>query len=121
VGLLASLSAVLVLACRPATPAPPTGQPADAVERFYAAAARSDCPGALRALGGPLRRKLEQSGRCAELLEQILEHPLEHVLDTQVDGRDASARLVRARLRGRAADVIIRVQAEDGQWKIVAL
>lgn len=115
------LCAGLVLACRPTRPAPPAGQPADAIRRFYAAAARSDCTEAVRVLGGPLRSKIDQAGRCAELLEQVLEHPLEHVLDTQVDGRDASAHLVRARLRGRAADIIIRVQAEDGQWKIVAL
>ncbi|MFO0579447.1 MAG: hypothetical protein U1A78_36065 [Polyangia bacterium] len=110
--------ALLVLACRPS---PPSGQPADAVRRFYAAAARHDCSDAMRVLGGPLRSKIDQAGRCAELLEQVLEHPLEHLLDTQVDGRDASAHLVRARLRGRATDLIIRVKAEDGQWKIVAL
>lgn len=121
--LISILGSLLVLACRPTRSEPPSGQPADAVRRFYAAAARHDCSEAARVLGRPLREKsqIDQAGRCAKLLEQVLEHPLEHVLDTQVDGRDASAHLVRARLRGRATDIIIRVQAEDGQWKIVAL
>ena len=109
---------LLGTACRPARP---PGQPADAVQRFYAAAVRSDCAGALQALGGTLRGKVANTGRCEELFEQTLEHPLEHVLGTQVDGRDPAAHLVRARLRGRVTDVIIRVQAEDGQWKIFAL
>lgn len=107
-----------VLACRPSRP---TGAPADAVQRFYAAATAGDCAAALTTLGSKLRARLDSGDRCALLFRQTLEHPLERVLGTQADGRDPKAQLVRARLSGRAIDLIIRVEAEEGQWKIVSM
>lgn len=117
-GLIALLGLCSLLACRPSRP---TGSPADAVQRFYAAATAGDCAAALRTLGTKLRARLDPGDRCAQLFQQTLEHPLEGVLSTQADGRDPEAQLVRARLRGRTIDLIIRVQAEDGQWKIVSM
>lgn len=117
-GLLALLGLGSGLACRPSRP---TGAPADAVQRFYAAAASGDCAAALTTLGNKLRARLDPGDRCGLLFRQTLEHPLESVLSTQADGRDPNAQLVRARLRGRSIDLIIRVQAEDGQWKIVSM
>lgn len=109
-----------LLACRPATP---PGRPAEAVERFYSAVMAGDCPAALGALGTAFRARVEveQKGSCDRLFEEMREHPLERVLETQVDGRNRAAQLVRARLSGRKTDVIIRVQAENGQWKIFSL
>lgn len=117
-GLLALLGLGCFLACRPGRP---TGVPADAVQRYYAATASGDCAAALGALGSKLRARLDSGDRCALLFRQTNEHPLERVLGTQVDGRDPAAQLVRVRLRGRVIDLIIRVQAEDGQWKIVSM
>ncbi|HEX2571459.1 MAG TPA: hypothetical protein VH877_18005 [Polyangia bacterium] len=107
-----------LLACRPASP---PGRPAEAVERFYAAVLAGDCTAVMGALGKAYRARVEQKGNCDKLLEEMREHPLESVLDTQVDGRNPAAQLVRARLRGHKTDVIIRVQAEGGQWKIFSL
>ena len=107
-----------LLACRPATP---PGRPAEAVERFYASVVAGDCAAALGTLGTSLRTRVEQKGGCDRLFEEMREHPLERVLDTQVDGRNRAAQLVRARLSGRKTDVIIRVQAESGQWKVFSL
>jgi hypothetical protein len=105
-------------ACRPA---PPPGHPAEAVERFYAAVITGDCAAALGTLGAPFRARAEQKGGCDQLLREMREHPLERVIDTQVDGRNRDAQLVRARLQGRKTDVIIRVQAEGRQWKIFSM
>lgn len=110
--------ALALLACRPATP---PGPPAAAVERFYGAVMAGDCAAALGALGTAFRVRVEQKGGCDRLFEEMREHPLERVLDTQVDGRNRAAQLIRARLSGHKNDVIIRVQAEGGQWKIFSL
>ena len=107
--------ALALPACRP------PGRPSDAVERFYAAVTVGDCAAALGALGTAFRTRVEQKGNCDRLLEEMREHPLERVLDTQVDGRNRAAQLVRVRLRGHKTDVIIRVQAEGGQWKIFSM
>jgi hypothetical protein len=116
-GLMMILSLLGGSACRPARP---PGEPADAVQRFYAAVSGRDCATALSTLGSRIRGRFEQAG-CEQIYRQIEEHPLERVISTQVDGRDREAQLVRARLRGRTTDVVIRVQAEDGQWKISSM
>lgn len=108
----------LTAVCRPSRP---TGQPADGVQRFYAAVAAGDCAAVRAQLGSRLRGRVTSPEGCEQLRQEILEHPLERVIGTQADGRDPDAQLVRARLRGRALDVVIRVEAEDGQWKIAAL
>lgn len=117
-GFVAFLGLGSVVACRPSRP---SGIPADAVQRFHLAAADGDCAAALGTLGNKLRARLDSGDRCAKLFQETLRHPLERVISTQVDGRDREAQLVRARLRGRATDLVIRVQAEDGQWKIVSM
>lgn len=118
---LAILVALLGLACR-ASPAAPPGAPADAVTRFFAAVDAGDCTGAWTELGQTYRDSLTRDGvDCALLLEEMRKYPLESVLDTRTDGRNPDARLVRTRLRDRAQDVVIRVQADAGQWRIMAL
>jgi hypothetical protein len=116
---IAIVMALCGLACGSASP---PGTPADTVTRFFAAVEAGDCTRIWAELGQSYRARLEQEGAgCDVLVEQIRTYPLETVLDTRVDGRNPEAQLVRTRLRGRENDVIIRVQAEDGQWKIMAL
>ena len=107
-----------LLACRPA---PPSAPPADTVQRFYAAVATGDCAGARATLSSELRTRLAADGTCDHLFHELRPHPLERVIDTQVDGRNRAAQLVRIRLRGHATAVIIRVQAEGREWKIFSL
>lgn len=109
---------LMLLACRPAPPAAP---PADAVQSFYAAVAAGDCAAALAGLAAGLRTRVAPDGTCEPLFAELRQHPLERVVDTAVDGRNRAAQLVRARLRGRATEVIIRVQAEGSRWKIFSL
>jgi hypothetical protein len=120
-GLVLRLGLALGLALVACRPAPPPGRPGEAVERFYGAVLAGDCAAALSALGTAFRARVEQKGSCDQLFEEMREHPLDRVLDTQVDGRNPAAQLVRARLQGRKTDVIIRVQAEGGQWKIFSM
>ena len=118
---LATLVALLGLACR-ATPASPPGAPADAVTRFFAAVDAQDCTGAWAELGQTYRDSLTRDGvDCGLLIEEMRKYPLDAVLDTRTDGRNPDARLVRTRLRGRDQNVVIRVQADAGQWRIMAL
>jgi hypothetical protein len=118
---LATVLALLGLACR-ASPASPPGVPADAVTRFFAAVDAGDCTGAWTELGQTYRDSLTRDGvDCALLVDEMRKFPLESVVDTRTDGRNPDARLVHTRLRGRAQDVVIRVQADAGQWRIMAL
>lgn len=113
------LGAGLTLAaCRPA---PPSAQPAAAVQLFYAAVTAGDCTAALAVLGAELRTRLAQHGSCDDLFHALRRAPLERVVATHVDGRNPDAQLVRVRLRGRTTDAVIRVQAEGAQWKIFSL
>lgn len=99
---------------------PPAGEPAEAVARFFAAIAAGDCDAALARLGTPYRAKVAAAG-CAEFLQEMRRFPLEHVVEVTPDGRNRAAHLVRSQLRGRHSAILIRVQAEDGQWKIFSL
>lgn len=110
--------ALTVGACRPAPPAAP---PEQAVQRFFAAVTADDCPTALSQLASGMRARVAPDGRCEELFGGVRRYPLERVVETKVDGRNSDAQLVRARLRGRTTDAIIRVQAEGRSWKIFAL
>lgn len=100
---------------------PPAAPPAEAVQRFYEAVTAGDCKLALELLGGGFRRRVAPQGSCEHLFEALREHPLERIVDTNTDGRNRDAQLVRARLRGRTTDVIIRVQSEDSRWRIFSL
>lgn len=110
--------ALAVSACRPATPA---GEPAAAVQRFYAAMAADDCAAALAVLGKDLRARLAPRGSCDALFHDLRQAPLERTVETHVDGRNRDAQLVRVRLRGRTTDTIIRVQAEGAEWRIFSM
>jgi hypothetical protein len=119
----AAISVAVVIALGGlACSASPEGAPADAVTRLFAAVESGSCSGVLAELGAGYRAELEREGiGCNELIEQMRTYPFEVVLDTRVDGRNAAAHLVHARMRGREQPVVIRVQAEDGQWRIMAL
>lgn len=119
----AAISVAVVIALGSlACSASPPGAPADAVTRFFAAVASGSCSGVWTELGDGYRAELEREGvDCNELIEQMRTYPFEAVRDTRVDGRNTAAHLVHTRLRGREQEVVIRVQAQDGQWKIMAL
>jgi hypothetical protein len=116
-----SVAVVIVLgglACS----ASPAGAPADAVTRFFTAIESGSCSGIWAELGDGYRTDLEREGvDCNALIEQMRAFPFEAVLDTRTDGRNAAAHLVHTRLRGREHEVVIRVQAQGDQWKIMAL
>lgn len=102
-------------------PQPPAAPPAEAVTSFYAAVAAGDCTRALGLLGGGFRRRVAPQGSCEHLFDALQKYPLEGIIDTNTDGRNRDAQLVRARLRGKTTDVIIRVQAEGSRWRIFSL
>ena len=95
------LVAVVSLA---ACSAPPPGQPADAVRRFFGAVEAGDCEAAFAALSRAYRAEIEERHRCPESLTELRQISLEDVVDVQVDGRNSRAHLVRVHLRGRAAE-----------------
>ena len=112
-------SALLVLACR-GTPGAPPGAPSGTVERLYAAVDAGDCQKAVAELSASYRDHVETAG-CHAFLDKLRAFPLERIIDTRTDGRDSGARLVRTRVGNRKTDVIIRVEAENGAWKIFSM
>ncbi len=113
-------------ACNPINPADdnaaPSAEPAKTVERFYAAIAAGDCQAAKAELSESYRDELRREHiGCVEMLESMRPYPLESIVETKTDGRDGDARMVRTRIKGRQSDVIVRVRADDGQWKIVSM
>ena len=107
----------MVAACN----SPPPGQPVDAVNRFFQAVEAGDCNAAIGTLSQAYRTELKNKNLpCDEHLE-TWRFRLERVIETQVDGRNKKAHLVRVHIRGRQTDSIIRVEAEDGQWRIFSM
>lgn len=88
---------------------------------MFAAVEAGDCDAVLATLARTYRADLEQRHTCAELLEDLRRLRLERVIDTRIDGRDPRAHLVRIRLQGRSNDSWIRVEEEDGAWRIVSM
>jgi hypothetical protein len=90
-----------------------------AVRTFFTALPSRDCGvlGPLLATGGGARP-------CAETVEELHSHGFEllTIVDAAVDGRDANAVLVRAKVAqdGAAKDepIILRVEHEAGGWKL---
>jgi orotate phosphoribosyltransferase-like protein len=110
--------ALATLAC--ASPAEKKTEAAQAaVRRFFAELPGKDCAvlGPLLATGGSARP-------CAQTVEELHSHGFELVtlVDAAVDGRDASAVLVRAKVARdgavREEPVILRVELHDGVWKL---
>jgi len=113
---------VLVLWMVAACSTPPPGQPADAVKRFFQAVEAGDGNAAIGTLSQTYRTELKkQNLACNEYLETWRPFQLERVIETQVDGRNPKAYLVRAHIRGRQTDSIIRVEAEGDQWRIFSI
>ena len=107
----------MVAACNSSPP----GHPADAVKRFFQAVELGDCNTAIDTLSQAYRTELKQRNlSCDEYIERW-RFQLERVIETQVDGRNKEAHLVRVHIRGRQTDSIIRVEAEDGQWRIFSM
>lgn len=112
----------MIAACSSSPPGQPPGQPADAVKRFFQAVEASDCNAATGALSQAYRTELTKKNLpCDEYIETWRRFQFERVIETQVDGRNQKAHLVRTQLRGRQTDSIIRVEAEDGQWRIFSM
>lgn len=99
----------------------PPGQPADAVKRFFQAVEAGDCNAAIATLSQAYGTELKKRNlRCDEYIERW-HFQLERVIETQVDGRNKEAHLVRVHIRGRQTDSIIRIEAEGGQWRIFSM
>lgn len=89
------------------------------VRRFFAALPSADCAvlAPLLATGGSARS-------CPETVRELQEHgyALVEIVDSQVDGRDPNAVMVRARMsRGgvrREEPLVLRVERQDGGWKL---
>jgi hypothetical protein len=89
------------------------------VRRFFAALPAGDCAvlGPLLAAGGSARP-------CPTTVEELHSHGFElvDIVGAEVDGRDANAVLVRAKVArdGTVRDepVILRVELQDGGWKL---
>jgi hypothetical protein len=108
----------MVVACSSSPP----GQPADAVTRFFQAMEAGDCNAAIDTLSQAYRTELKNRDlTCSEYIETWRRSRLERVIETQVDGRNKKAHLVRAHIRGRQTDSILRIEAEDGQWRIFSM
>jgi hypothetical protein len=110
--------ALATLAC--ASPAEKKLEAAQAsVRRFFAALPSGDCAvlGPLLATGGSARP-------CADTVEELHSHGFElvSIVDAAVDGRDANAVLVRAKLAQygtvREEPAVLRVELQDGAWKL---
>lgn len=100
----------------------PPGQPADAVKRFFQAVEAGDCNAAMATLSRAYRTELQAKQLpCDEYIETWRRSRLERVIETRIDGRNQEAHLVRTHIRGRQTDSIIRVEAEDGQWRIFSM
>lgn len=113
---------VLVVSMAAACSTSPPGQPADAVKRFFQAVEAGDCSAAIGTLSAAYRVELEKRNLpCDEYIAMLRGVRLERVIETQVDGRNQKAHLVRTHIRGRQTDSIIRVEAEDGQWRIFSM
>ncbi|HEX8706533.1 MAG TPA: hypothetical protein VF815_47300 [Myxococcaceae bacterium] len=117
-GALGLLLAVATLAC--SSPAEKKTEAAQAsVRRFFAALPAGDCAvlGPLLATGGSARP-------CPTTVEELHSHGFElvDIVSAEVDGRDANAVLVRAKMaqNGTVRDepVILRVELQDGGWKL---
>lgn len=89
------------------------------VRRFFAALPAGDCAvlGPLLATGGSARP-------CAATVEELHSHGFElvDIVSAELDGRDANAVLVRAKVAQNGAvrgePVILRVELQDGGWKL---
>jgi hypothetical protein len=112
------LMALGLLAC--SSPAEKKTEAAQAsVRRFFAALPAGDCTvlGPLLATGGSARP-------CPTTVQELHSHGFElvDIVSAEVDGRDANAVLVRAKVaRGgtvRDEPVILRVELQDGRWKL---
>jgi len=100
----------------------PPGQPADPVKRFFQAVEAGDCNAATDTLSQAYRTELKEKNLpCDEYIATWRRFQLEQVIETQVDGRNKKAHLVRTHMRGRQTDSIIRVEAEGGQWRIFSM
>ena len=95
------------------------GTPEDPVKRFYTAIEKQDCAAFRAQLSvAYLERWHEKGLSCDEIIKQLSEYPLAEVIRTSIDGRNPQHRLVKVRMVGNRGDVIVRVIAEGGQWKI---
>ncbi len=89
------------------------------VRAFFAALPARDCPvlGPLLAMGGSARP-------CEDTVRELHEHGMQlvDIVDATVDGRNPDAVLVRARLARdgavRAEPYVLRVERQDGGWKL---
>jgi hypothetical protein len=115
---LGLLLALATLAC--GSPAEKKREAAQAtVRRFFAALPAGDCAvlGPLLATGGSARA-------CATTVEELRSHGFElvEIVNAELDGRDANAVLVRAKVArdGAVRDepVILRVELQDGGWRL---
>jgi hypothetical protein len=107
-----------LLAC--SSPAEKKTEAAQAsVRRFFAALPAGDC-----AVLGPLLATSGSARPCPDTVQELHSHGFElvDIVSAEVDGRDANAVLVRAKVARngtvREEPVILRVELQDGGWKL---
>ena len=105
------------LACSPASSK--TRAAEESVRRFFTALPSEDCAvlEPLLATGGSARP-------CQETVRELREHgvSLVEIIGSTVDGRDAEAVIVRARMAGggeeRKEPWLLRVERQAGTWRV---
>lgn len=102
-----------LVGCAPST-ASKTEAARETVRRFFTELPSGDC-----AVLGPML-----ASSCQETVEDLISHgfSLVEVLDVKVDGRDADAVMVRARVardgRVREQPMLLRVERHPEGWKL---
>ncbi|MFP2932401.1 hypothetical protein ACLESO_46085 [Pyxidicoccus sp. 3LG] len=108
---------LVALACTPS--ASKTTAAEETVRRFFAALPSEDCAvlAPLLATGGSARP-------CEETVQELREHgfSLLGIVESRVDGRDAEAVIVRARVardgQERQEPWLLRVERQAGVWRV---
>lgn len=100
------------------------GDPSAAISAYLDGLAQRDCAAVRAAIAGEAEAAFTKLG-CEGALDEFAAHPVEllEVAAVTVDGRDVSARLVRARMRvdGREQDALIGVRLVEGRWRVVRI
>lgn len=114
-GLACAWLACAALGCTPSK----TESAETVVRRFFTALPSEDC-----AVLGPLLASGGSAKPCPEVVRELNAHgySLVEIVESQVDGRDPNAVLVRAKVaRGgvpREEPFVLRVERRDGGWKL---
>lgn len=122
----AILIAATLAACQPSRDpsATPAGQPLDGVKAFFAAIDAGSCPQLVAASSGALAHEIDARG-CEHTLAEYQHHRLHLVAvhGADPDGRDPHAFLAHVTISrdGKDEDIVVRVEASGGAWRMTTL